>query len=180
MGRGLSSYSGTPDEHYRWGLQLLDRDQPTEAFEHLSIAFVDDPQTARFRSGYGVALAVVRGQYLPAVLLAREALREEFYNPELYLLLARIYVACEERGDAVRCLRQGIRVDRRNRALLHAYRELGIRRAPVLPFLARGNPANRLLGRLDSHLPGSKRLRAVPSPRRSRPGRWTGPPVAAR
>ena len=60
----------TPEEHYRRGLVLLEGGHGHDGFEHLSRAYLADPQCARFRSGYALALALVRGQFLGAVELA--------------------------------------------------------------------------------------------------------------
>ena len=80
---------------------MLDAGHGHEAFEHLSRAYLIDPQNARFRSSYALALALVRGQYLGAVELARAAVRQEFYNPDLYLNLARIYLAFDFKPEAI-------------------------------------------------------------------------------
>ena len=102
----------TPEEHYRRGLALLEGGHGHDGFEHLSRAYLADPQSARFRSGYALALALVRGQFLGAVELARAAVRQEFYNPDLYLNLARIYMAFDCKAESVRYLRRGLMVTR--------------------------------------------------------------------
>src|SRR5258706_13819553 len=81
----------TPEEHHRRGLALLEAGHGHEGFEHLSRSYLIDPQNARFRSSYALALALVRGQFLGAVELARAAVRQGFSNPDLYLNLPRIY-----------------------------------------------------------------------------------------
>ena len=142
----------TPEEHYRRGLALLEGGHGHDGFEHLSRAYLADPQSARFRSGYALALALVRGQFLGAVELARAAVRQEFYNPDLYLNLARIYMAFDCKAESVRYLRRGLMVDPENDRLQRRLTELGVRRRPPLRFLPRAHLVNRVLGRLQSRL----------------------------
>lgn len=144
----------TPDEHNRRGLALLEAGHGHEGFEHLSRAYLVDPQNARFRSSYALALALVRGQFLGAVELARAAVRQEFYNPDLYLNLARIYLAFDFKADAIRFLRRGLMVDPENDLVQKKLGELGIRRRPPIRFLPRNHAVNRLLGRMQARVLG--------------------------
>lgn len=152
----------SPEEHYRRGLALLEGGHGHDGFEHLSRAYLADPQSARFRSGYALALALVCGQFLGAVELARAAVRQEFYNPDLYLSLARIYLAFDCRAEAVRYLRRGMMIDPENERLRTKLRELGMRRRPAIRFLPRGHFINRLLGRFQARFATS-------------PGQWAAP-----
>lgn len=158
----MSEQGFTPEEHYRRGLALLEGGHGTDSFEHLSRAYLADPQSARFRSSYALALALVRGQFLGAVELARAAVRQEFYNPDLYLNLARIYVAFDCKAEAVRYLRRGLMVDPENDRLRRKLADMGVRRKPALPFLPRGHIVNRLLGRIQAHV-GSPLRAAAPA-----------------
>lgn len=144
----------TPEEHHRRGLALLDAGHGHEAFEHLSRAYLIDPQNARFRSSYALALALVRGQYLGAVELARAAVRQEFYNPDLYLNLAKIYLAFDFKPEAIRFLRRALMVDPENDAAQRKLGELGIRRRPPLRFLPREHVVNRWIGRMQTRMFG--------------------------
>ncbi|MBW2280952.1 MAG: hypothetical protein JRG76_15405 [Deltaproteobacteria bacterium] len=144
----------TSEEHYRRGLALLEGGHGQDGFEHLSRAYLGDPQSARFRSAYALALALVRGQFLGATELARAAVRQEFYNPDLYLNLARIYLAFDFKAEAVRYLRRGLMVDPESERLGRKLAELGVRRRPAIRFLPRGHALNRLMGRLQARLLG--------------------------
>lgn len=154
----------TPEEHYRRGLALLEGGHGHDGFEHLSRAYLTDPQSARFRSGYALALALVRGQFLGAVELARAAVRQEFYNPDLYLNLARIYIAFDCKAEAIRYMRRGLMVDPENERLRRKLAELGLRRRPPIRFLPRGHLLNRMLGRAHARMLGPTRdWRASPA-----------------
>lgn len=144
----------SPDEHHRRGLALLESGHGHEAFEHLSRAYLTDPQNARYRSSYALALALVRGQYLGAVELARAAVRQEFYNPDLYLNLSRIYLAFDFKPEAIRFLRRALMVDPDNSIAQSKLADLGIRRRPLIRFLPRNHVVNRWLGRVQARLLG--------------------------
>ncbi len=150
------------EEHYRRGLALLEGGHGQDGFEHLSRAYLGDPQSARFRSAYALALALVRGQFLGAVELARAAVRQEFYNPDLYLNLSRIYLAFDFKAEAVRYLRRGLMVDPESVRLLRRLDELGVRRRLALRFLPRGHLLNRFVGRVQARLLGSTGRLASP------------------
>ena len=121
----------TAEEHYRRGLTLLEGGHGDDAFAHLSRAYLTDPQSARYRSAYALALALVRGQFLGAAELARAAVRQEFYNPDLYLNL-----------------------EPENEQIQTRLVELGVRRRPLFRFLPRNHVVNRLLGRVQSRVLG--------------------------
>jgi predicted Zn-dependent protease len=140
----------TAKEHHDRGIALLEAGHGQEGFEHLSRAYLSDPQNARYRSSYALALALVRGQFLGAVELARAAIRQEFYNPDLYLNLASIYLVFDFKAEAVRFFRRGLMVDPENPLIQKRLAELGIRRRPPLRFLPRSHRINRFLGRLQA------------------------------
>jgi predicted Zn-dependent protease len=142
------------EEHHRRGLALLEGGHGEDAFEHLSRAYLTDPQSARYRSSYALALALVRGQFQGAAELARAAVRQELYNPHLYLNLARIYLTFDMKSDAIRFLRRGLMVEPDNDQIQSRLLDLGVRRRPPLRFLPRSHVVNRILGRVQSRVLG--------------------------
>jgi predicted Zn-dependent protease len=134
------------EESFREGVALLEQGRARDALERLSRAYRDNPDSARCQSYYALALALAKGEFLEAAELARAAVRREFYNPDLYMNLARIYLAHDFKAEAVRILRRGMMIDPRNRRIVRALESLGLRRRPPLPFLPRGHTLNRLLG----------------------------------
>ncbi len=142
------------DEHHRTGLELLEGGEGQRGFDHLCRAYLKAPDCARYRSSYALALALVRGQFLGAVELARASVRQEFYNPELYLNLSRIYLAFDFRAEAVRFLRRALMVDPDNDGVLRQLAQLGVRRRPPIRSLPRSHALNRWLGRVQSRVLG--------------------------
>ena len=144
----------SPEEHHRKGLQLLEAGDGQDGFESLSCAYLRAPENACYRSSYALALALVRGQFLGAVELARASVRQEFCNPDLYLNLSRIYLAFDFRAEAVRFLRRGLMVDPKNERVQRQLAELGIRRRPPIRSLPRSHALNRWLGRVQARVFG--------------------------
>jgi tetratricopeptide (TPR) repeat protein len=104
--------------------------------------------------GYGIARCQKRTE--EGLKLCRHAVKLQFYEPDNYVNLARTALLANERGEAVQAVRKGLKVDRNNLELQALFRELGIRQSPVLPFLARSNPLNLVLGRIRSRLFGQR------------------------
>jgi predicted Zn-dependent protease len=137
-----------PEESLRRAQELLRSGLEMAALEHFAKAHEQAPDDPRYRSHYGWAVAMVEHRVDRGVSLCRSALREAADQPELYHNLARILLAHGRKTEAIKYIRRGLMVDPRNAALVLEWRRLGIRRAPVLPFLPRRHLANRVLGRV--------------------------------
>lgn len=135
-------------EHFRQGLALLEQDVAGEALDHFRAAHSLDRSKARYRSYYGLGLAMVERRFNKAVELCRSAVKEEYFSPELYQNLARVHLAFGFKAEAIRYLRRGLMIDPGNLAIRAQLGELGIRQPPVLRFLPRRHLCNRWLGRL--------------------------------
>jgi len=122
------------------------------------------PAPMKYLSYYGLCLAMGTDRLPDAREICENALRRAPADPEIYLNLGRVYLVVRERGRAFETFVRGLKVDRRHRGLLGALKAIGFRRRPVLGFLARRHPINRLLGRL------SAALRARDLPALWRPG----------
>jgi Flp pilus assembly protein TadD len=107
-----------------------------------------DSRDPRFMSWYGVTLVLVERNSNLGVLLCDEALRAAGPDPELLLNQARVHLSLNQRERAVRAITRGLELFPDDARLAAARDGLGMRRPPVLSFLSRNNPLNRLLGRL--------------------------------
>jgi len=139
--------SVTAEESYRRGRDHLERGETQAALDHFRTAHQVDRANPRYRSFYGLGLALVERRFDRALELCRSAAKEEFFNPELYHNLARVHLAFGFKAEAIRYLRRGLMIDPGNAAMQNELRVLGMRRRPVLSFLPRRHPVNRLLGR---------------------------------
>ncbi|MCI0567926.1 MAG: hypothetical protein L0Z52_07020 [Acidobacteria bacterium] len=107
----------------------------------------------KYLSYYGLCLAMVSTKSQTALELCESAVAVEFYNPDLFHNLARVHLRMGRRDRAYPVLLRGLQLHPSHRGILGDVHSLGIRRRPILPFLARGNPVNRLLGAMfrDDH-----------------------------
>jgi tetratricopeptide (TPR) repeat protein len=97
-------------------------------------------------SYYAVCLANVEANFDKAISLCLMAAEKEFYNPDIYLNLGRIFLLNGQKAVAVRAFRKGLKFDESHFGLLSEMRKLGVRRRPVIGFLHRTNPVNKFLG----------------------------------
>jgi Flp pilus assembly protein TadD len=138
------------DEHFRRGQTALQEGDATSALEHFRAAHRLDPHSPRTRSFYGLCLGLAERRFDRALELCRSAAKEEFFNPTLYRNLAHVHLAFGFKAEGIRYLRRGLMIDPDDGSIRGDVEELGQRRPPVLGFLRRRNPLNRLLGRVRS------------------------------
>jgi hypothetical protein len=115
------------------------------AFER---AYRRDPRDPVHMSWYGVTLVLVERNSNLGVTLVDEALRAAGPDPVLLLNSARIHLALNQRERAARAVTRGLELYPDDPRLVAARHAMGTRRTPVLPFLSRSNPLNRVLGRI--------------------------------
>lgn len=128
------------------GLRALAEDRVQDAVVALREAHERAPERAAIRSNLGLALARDGGNFSEARALCEDAAKQEFFNPELYLNLAKVYLCFGRRSEALRYLRRGQMIDPGHEPIRQAIASLGHRRLPVVPFLPRRHPLNRALG----------------------------------
>lgn len=107
-------------------------------------------------SYYGLCLALTGGRAREAAEFCQLAIEREFFNPEHYLNLSKIWTAGRARKKALDAVDRGLTVDPKNASLRRHREALGVRKAPVLSFLGRNNPVNVSLGRLRHKLSNRK------------------------
>lgn len=108
---------------------------------------IQTPKDASGLSFFGLCIALVRKQQIKlAIELCRRAIELEFYNPDHYANLARVYNAAGNRKKAVDAAEQGLKLHPEDEYLTNVRASLGVRAAPPLPFLDRANPINVTLG----------------------------------
>lgn len=123
----------------------------SEAHAAFERAHRRDPRDPRAMSWYGVTLVLVERNSNLGVLLCDQSLRAVGADPELLLNQARVHLALNQRVRAVRAVTRGLELWPEDERLLAARDALGVRGAPIVPFLSRNNPLNRVLGRIRHH-----------------------------
>lgn len=120
------------------------------------------PKNPLIVSYHGLLQSLVDGKHRSAVdscrraftlLSAEDAYSASVVYPLLYPNLGKACLAAGMKKDAVEAFQKGIGHERGNPELIEELKRLGIRKAPVVPFLSRSNPINKYLGRLlhDKH-----------------------------
>lgn len=117
-----------------------------EALLSFTQAHAAQPGNARYRSYYGLALGIVKRRFQESSELCNSAAKQEFFNPDMYLNLARLHMSFGFKTEAVRYLRRGRMIDPAHAEIATELRRIGRRGRPVLPFLPRGHLLNRWFG----------------------------------
>jgi tetratricopeptide (TPR) repeat protein len=126
--------------------ELLEQGDAEAAVQTLRPVFDEDRAHAQVRSWYGLALGLARNRYHEAVEFCQSAVRQEFFNPDLYLNVARLNLAFGFRAESLRYLRRARMIDPGNESIQLLVEQLGPRSVPVLRFLPRRHLLNRWLG----------------------------------
>ena len=134
------------------GRSQLQSNDLQSALVSLREAHAQAPDHAQIRSSLGLAVALGERDFEAARTLCESAAKQEFFNPELYLNLARVYLSVGRRPEALRYLRRGQMIDPGHAEIREAIVDLGMRRLPILPFLPRRHLVNRMLGSVRSLL----------------------------
>ena len=90
-----------------------------------------------FHSYFGHAIARCDGRIREGLELCEYSVEIEFYQPENYLNLARTRLLAGNRRGACACVERGLMIDPSHAGLHLMRKQLGVRRAVPLPFLAR-------------------------------------------
>lgn len=139
---------------FRKGLQALDEKRYLESLAYFESALNQEERAGnpvprmKYLSYYGLALAMAAGRTHDAIEMCERALTVEFYNPDLYLNLARVFLAAGDRKRAHKALCQGLRIEKGHAGLIAEVRRMGLRRRPLFRFLPRNHVLNRMTGQL--------------------------------
>jgi len=142
------------EESYEKGLCALGQGKTKTALALLEAAIEierrrgNGPPQARYLSYYGLCLALVRNEVREGLRYCREAITLESYNSTLRCNLGRVLLRAGRRREAHRCFARGLRLEPGHAATYRELRQMGLRRKPLLPFLARNHPINVFFGRL--------------------------------
>src|SRR5688572_5665970 len=137
---------------FRKGLQALDEMRHLDSLAYFESALHLEERSGnpaprmKYLSYYGLSLSLAAGRTHEAIEMCERALSVEFYNPDLYLNVARVYLSAGERRRAHKALCQGLRIEKRHAGLLAEFRRMGVRRKPLFAFLPRRHVLNRLTG----------------------------------
>ncbi len=145
--------SSEHEELFNKSLEFLKKGKNREAFEIIR-KLVEDSKSSiyeiepRYLSYYGYLTGMVSHNYHRGIELCNEAIKKEFFHPDFYLNLGRLYLGISNKNMAVKIFYKGLRIDKTNKELIEEIKKLGIRKKPVFSFFKRENLVNRFAGRL--------------------------------
>ena len=102
---------------------------------------------AEYYAYLGYCVARFDHRTVEGVQLCEHAVALDPENPDALLCLARVHKLANHRRQGIQALKKGLRFEPHNDDLLELHLEYGVRRPPAIPFLARDNPVNVVLGR---------------------------------
>jgi len=144
----------TSENSFRRGLRAVEQGDHLEALAYFEAAVQlarrlgAEAVPMKYLSYYGWCLAVCSDRLEEAREFCEAAVRSEFYNPDAYWNLGRVYLKTGDRSLAFDTIVRGLQLNPRHAGLVGVLHRLGLRRKPVLPLFDRSHPVNRLLGRL--------------------------------
>ena len=136
------------EEYFKAGLFLLKRDRTKEALAAFKKAFASKSGDPRYMSYTGLCMALAEGRTKEGIDLCEKAVRKEFFRPELFLNLGRVYLHSGNRKKAHLAFRKGLSLDRENMGIRQELDRMGVRKPPVFPFLDRKHPINKFAGKV--------------------------------
>ena len=142
------------EESYTRGIEALSHGRGREALAMFEASIEIEKRSggrqpqARYLSFYGMCLAFEKKQLNEGIRFCRQALKSEFFNPDLSWNLGRLLLRAGRRKEAHDVLLKGYALQPGHGGILEELAQMGMRRRPVLGFLSRDNPVNVLLGRM--------------------------------
>lgn len=102
----------------------------------------------QFYSYLGYGIARYEHRVKEGLALCQHSIKVQFYEPDNYVNLARVYLLARNRRKAVEALTRALKLNASHVGARNLAHEIGWRRPPVLPFLSRNNFLNRFLGKM--------------------------------
>jgi Tfp pilus assembly protein PilF len=110
---------------------------------------------------YGGLCVAIEGEDVKTGLAwCERAVELAFYDPQMYINLARLHEQTGWKTQAAKVLRKGLRIDPDNRKLLAELNRLNPRQPNPISVLSRSHPVNRYLGRIKAEMRAKERTRA--------------------
>lgn len=133
--------------------------EAAKAFRRLIDAGSRDPKHLSYG---GLLVATEEGDVKTGLAWCERALELAFYDPQMYINLARLHVQTGWKTQAAKVLRKGLRIEPGNKRLLAEINRVNPRDKNPVPALPRNHPVNRYLGKLRNELQGKGKRRAKP------------------
>jgi len=102
----------------------------------------------KYVSYLGLALTLSQGKSEEGQKLCEQAVKREFFDPDLYCNLGIVYLRNRLKAQAFEAFQKGLNLKAGHSRILEELEKYDRRGEPILSFLPRGHYVNRLLGRL--------------------------------
>ena len=102
----------------------------------------------KYVSYLGLALTLSQGKSEEGQRLCEQAVKREFFDPDLYCNLGIVYLRNRLKAQAFEAFQKGLNLKAGHSRILEELEKYDRRGEPILSFLPRGHYVNRLLGRL--------------------------------
>ena len=106
----------------------------------------------RYLSYYGLSRAQAFGATPQSIQACETAARKDFFNPDLFLNLGRVYLLAGKTTKALAAFERGRAIAPAHKGLLAEITKIDRRATPPLGIVARSHPLNKLLGRIRNSL----------------------------
>jgi tetratricopeptide (TPR) repeat protein len=106
----------------------------------------------RYLSYYGLSRAQAFGATPQTIQACETAARRDFFNPDLFMNLGRVYLLAGKTTKALAAFERGRALAPDHKGLLTELAKIDRRATPPLGIVARSHPLNKILGRLRSSL----------------------------
>ena len=155
--------TGTPPPEtaqaaFRRGLSRLEARSYQEAATCFQAAIDEERQAGsnnlrpRYVSYLGLAMTLARGRSVDALRLCEQAVKREFFDPDLFCNLGIVYLRNLKRGRAFQAFQRGLKLKPNHRRILEEIERYDARSQPTFGFLPRAHPLNRLMGQVRARL----------------------------
>ena len=145
---GASNDVSDVERLYKEARYYLKRREPNMAAHVLNRALEANPSDPRFLSCLGLCKAMVNRRSNEALELCEKALAFGAYGDFFYCNLGKVHLLRGSKQKAYAAFQAGLKTNSRNKDILQALHEMGIRRKPLVSFLPRGHFVNRFAGRM--------------------------------
>jgi tetratricopeptide (TPR) repeat protein len=102
----------------------------------------------KYVSYLGLVLTLMQGKSEEGQKLCEQAVKREFFDPDLYCNLGIVYLRNRLKAQAFEAFQKGLNLKAGHSRILEELERYDRRGEPLLSFLPRGHYLNRLLGRV--------------------------------
>jgi tetratricopeptide (TPR) repeat protein len=106
----------------------------------------------KYISYLGFALTLSQGKSEEGQRLCEQAVKRDFFDPDLYCNLGIVYLRNRQKKQAFDSFQKGLSLKPGHRRILEELERYEQRDPPVFTFLPRGHLVNRLAGQIRHHL----------------------------